>query len=212
MEDKNRNAELNEKMWDRRASSFEKKWSFLQFFQKRVVVLLNLHEGQRFLDIGCGTGWAVRYTAGVVQNKGEFYGIDIAPKMIKKANEYCGTCENIHFYQADAENLPFENNFFDFIISTNAFHHFFNPSRVLAEVYRVLKPEGNFFLLDTTADGIIIKIIDRWVFRRIEPGHVKLYSTREYKTLFSQAGLRYISNKPVWKPLISIKLHVGSKS
>ena len=215
MEDKHQHAELNVKKWDGWAETFERKWfnrfNFFQFLQKRVITLLDLHEGQHFLDIGCGTGWAVRYAASVVQSKGEFYGIDISPKMIEKARESCGSCENIHFYKADAETLPFDNDFFDFIICTNSFHHYFTPSKALAEVYRVLKPSGRFFVLDPTADLPIVKIVDKWI-RKKDPTHVKMYSTREYQALFAQAGLNHISSKSIWGPLVSTKVHIGSKS
>jgi ubiquinone/menaquinone biosynthesis C-methylase UbiE len=215
MEDKHRHAELSEKKWDARAETFERKWlnrfNFFQFLQKRVITLLDLHEGQHFLDVGCGTGWAVRYAASVVQGKGEFYGIDISAKMIEKAGEICGSCENIHFYKADAETLPFENDFFDFIICTNSFHHYFIPSKVLAEVYRVLKPGGRFVVLDATADGPIVKIIDKWI-RKKDRTHVRFYSTREYQALFAQAGLNHVSSKSIWLPLRSMKVHIGSKS
>lgn len=215
MEDKQQHAELNEKKWDSRAETFERKWlnrfNFFQFLQKRVIALLNLREGQRFLDLGCGTGWAVRYAASIVQNKGEFYGIDISPKMLEKAKESCGSCENIHFYGADVETLPFENDYFDFIICTNSFHHYFTPSKVLAEVYRVLKPGGKLFILDATADGPIIKIMDNWIRKR-DPTHVRMYSTRELRALFSSAGLNHVSSKSIWEPMMSMKVHIGSKS
>jgi ubiquinone/menaquinone biosynthesis C-methylase UbiE len=215
MEDKQHHAEVNEKKWDERAETFERKWfnrfNYFQFVQKQVIRLLDLHEGQNFLDIGCGTGWAVRYAASVVHGKSEFYGIDISPKMIEKAREYCESCENIHFHKADAEALPFENDFFDFIICTNSFHHYFSPSKALAEVCRVLKPGGRFFLLDFTADGSIIKIADKWALTR-DRAHVRFYSTQEYRVLFAQSGLNYICSKSVWRPVMWQKVHIASKS
>ena len=111
MEDKNQNTKLNEQKWDKRADTFEKKnfnFNFFQYLQKRVIALLNLQEDQHLLDVGCGTGWAVRYAASLVKNQGEFDGIDISPRMIQKAVEYCGDCENIHFYKTNADRLPFK--------------------------------------------------------------------------------------------------------
>ena len=202
---------LNEKKWDSRAETFERKWfnrfNFFQFLQRRVIALLDLHEGQHFLDIGCGTGWAVRYAADVVRNKGDFYGIDISPRMIEKAKDSCSPCENIHFDKASAEELPFEN---DFLICTNSFHHYLNPSRVLAEVFRVLKPQGRFFILDATADGPIVKTIDWWLRKR-DPTHVKMYSTREYRKFFTEAGLKYICSKSILEQMMSMKVHIAEK-
>jgi len=215
MEDKRRHIESNESKWDSRAEAFERKWfnrfNYFQFLQKRSIHLLDLHEGQRLLDIGCGTGWAVRYAASLVKNEGGFYGIDISSRMIEKAQESCRSCESIYFYKADAEALPFENDFFDFIICTNSFHHYFTPSKVLNEVYRVLKTGGRILILDPTADAFFMKIFDKWTKKR-EREHVKYYSTREYRKLLAQARLNYVSSRPIWPLLSSMKVHIGAKS
>jgi ubiquinone/menaquinone biosynthesis C-methylase UbiE len=159
------------------------------------------------LDIGCGTGWAVCYAASLVKNEGRFYGIDISSKMIEKAVKNCGGCENIHFYKADAATLPFEDDFFDSIICTNSFHHYFSPSKVLNEVYRVLKPGGKIYIMELTADGLIMKIVDKWLKKR-EGEFVKHYSTQEYKTLFTEARLNYVTSKLITPPA---KVHIAEK-
>ena len=207
MEEEREHARLNEKKWDLRAETYDK-WShrfYFRFTQKRVVSLLNLQENQCFLDMGCGTGWAVRYAASLVQNKGKFYGIDISSRMIEEAEKNCGGCENIYFYKADAAALPFEGDFFDFIICTNSFHHYFSPSKVLDEVYRVLKPRGKIYILELTADGFIMKMVDK---RKKEREFVKHYSTQGYKTLFAEARLNYISSKLITPP---VKVHIAAK-
>lgn len=215
MEDKRRHIESNERKWDSRAEAFERKWfnrfNYFQFLQKRVIHLLDLHEGQRFLDIGCGTGWAVRYAASLVKNEGGFYGIDISSRMIEKAQESCSGCESIYFYKADAEALPFENDLFDFIICTNSFHHYFTPSKMLNEVYRVLKTGGRILILDPTADAFLMKMYDKWTKKR-ESEHVKYYSTQEYRKLLAQARLNYVSSRPIWPLLRQMKVHIGAKS
>jgi ubiquinone/menaquinone biosynthesis C-methylase UbiE len=61
--------------------------------------------GLRLLDLGCGTGWAVRYVVSLVHECGEFYGIDISSKMIEKAKENSAGFKNVYFYQ------PMQNNY-----------------------------------------------------------------------------------------------------
>lgn len=207
MEEEREHARLNEKKWDLRAETYDKWFHrfYFRFTQKRVLSLLNLQENQCFLDIGCGTGWAVRYTASLIKNKGRFYGIDISSKMIEKAEKNCGGCENTYFYKADAAALPFEGDFFDFIICTNSFHHYFSPSKVLNEVYRVLKPGGKIYIMELTADGFIMKMVDKI---KKEREFVKHYSTQEYKTLFAEARLSYITSKLITPP---VKVHIAEK-
>jgi ubiquinone/menaquinone biosynthesis C-methylase UbiE len=148
-------AKLNEKMWDLRAETwydrrFTFQSSYLRWMQKKLVDFLELGENPRFLDLGCGTGWAVLYAASRVNWQGEFYGIDISSKMIEKAEASRAGHVNIHFRKANAEQLPFDNDYFDLIICSNSFHHYSRPEEVLREVYRVLKPTGRIYVLETT--------------------------------------------------------------
>jgi ubiquinone/menaquinone biosynthesis C-methylase UbiE len=209
MEEEREHAQLNEKKWDLVAETYDKLINRLwfRFTQKRVLSLLGLQDNQCFLDIGCGTGWAVHYAASLVKNNGKFYGIDISSKMIEKAEKNYSGCENTYFYKADAVALPFEGDFFNFIICTHSFHHFFSPSKVLNEVYRALKPGGKLYIMELTADGFIVKMSNKWTKKK-EREFAKYYSTREYKTLFAEAKLSYITSKLIW-PLV--KAHIAEK-
>jgi ubiquinone/menaquinone biosynthesis C-methylase UbiE len=207
------NAKLNEEMWDVRAESwFDRRFSFqsryLKWMQKKLVSLLELGWNPCFLDLGCGTGWALCYAASLADGRGEFYGVDISSKMIEKAEAGSTSYRNVHFRKANAEELPFDNAFFDLIICSNSFHHYFSPDMVLEEVYRVLKPSGRIYVLDITADGLMTRILDR-LAKKKEPAHVKLYSTIEYQMLFERAKLRYVNSKSV---LLSTKVHIAEKA
>jgi ubiquinone/menaquinone biosynthesis C-methylase UbiE len=200
--------ELNKKKWDERSESYDaRRFDYFRFFQKRVVSLAHPVKGGRFLDIGCGTGWAVRYAAGLVGEGGGAFGIDISPKMIERAKANSRDDGNIHFYQADAEEIPFEDGFFDSIICTNSFHHYLNPSNVLNEVHRVLKPGGRVHIVDPTADLFIVRWIERRTGRK-DPSHVKLYSTAEFRALFEKSGLKPLRGKTI---LPIMKVHVAEK-
>ena len=167
-----------------------------------------MERNPRLLDIACGTGWAVSYASRVAKGHGEFYGVDISSKMIDKAEANFARYGNLHFFRANADSLPFDDGFFDYIICTNAFHHFSNPDQVVREAYRVLKPCGRIYILDTTADSSIIKMLDR-LSKKIERSHVKIYSTQEYQSLFQRAGLNYSNGESI---VFFIKIHVGEKS
>lgn len=198
---------INENRWDSWAGTYDnKRFNFFRYLQKKAVSLVQLKEGQRFLDIGCGTGWAVRHAADVLKGNGQFYGIDMSEKMIEKATENSRGYKNTHFYQAIVEKLPFEDNFFDSAICTNSFHHYLDPSKALDEVYRVLKPGGRIYIMDGTTDDILTRAVDRYIMSR-QAGHVKLYSTVEYRELFAKAKLTYVMTKAVWPE----KVHVGEK-
>jgi ubiquinone/menaquinone biosynthesis C-methylase UbiE len=210
VENRNEHARLNEEKWDKRAKTFDDRcFNYFRFMQKRLISLLDLRENQRLLDLGCGTGWAVRYAASLVHERGEFYGIDISSKMIERAKENSSDFKNVNFYQANAEELPFGDEFFDFIICSNSFHHYFSPDKVLSEAHRILKSKGRIYILDVSSDCLVVRIADKWLGKR-DPSHVKLYNTREYKALFAQAKLNYVTNKSI-RGLLFVKIHIGEK-
>jgi ubiquinone/menaquinone biosynthesis C-methylase UbiE len=163
--------------------------------------------GFHFLDIGCGTGWAVRYVASLLEDEGEFSGVDVSGNMIKMAQAQSRGFRNVHFYKTNAEQLPLESSSVDCTISTNSFHHYSDPSKVLAEIHRVLTVGGRLYILDVTTDDLLLRWIDGRVRQR-EREHVKFYSSREYRTMFSAARLKHLNSKLVAYP---VKVHVAEK-
>jgi ubiquinone/menaquinone biosynthesis C-methylase UbiE len=197
---------LNEEMWDSRAETYDRCLAFLRWTQKKLISVLQLGGNPHLLDLGCGTGWAVRYAASLTNGHGEFYGIDISSRMIERAEASSTNYRNVHFRRGNAEELPFENGVFDRIICSNAFHHYSDPDKVAREAYRVLKPHGRIYILDVTADGFT-RILDR-LAKKVERGHVKIYSTREYRSLFERAGLLFVNSRSI---LPSLKIHIAEK-
>jgi ubiquinone/menaquinone biosynthesis C-methylase UbiE len=210
MKNESKHIQINEAKWDKWANSLDGKgwrYDYLRSAESGVISLLDIRENINFLDIGCGTGWAIGQVAKLVNNKGSFYGVDLSPKMIEKAKENFKGNDNFHFIKANAESIPLNDNLFDIIICTNSFHHYLYPDKALREIYRLLKYSGKFYILDPTADNFVFKIADK-IIKLIEPGHVKLYSTKEFKNLIVNAGLKYISTEII---RAHQKVHIGQK-
>jgi ubiquinone/menaquinone biosynthesis C-methylase UbiE len=210
MKNESQHIEGNIAKWDKWAETLDAKgWKneFLRDAQRKVVSLLQIKEGIHFLDVGCGTGWAIREAQRLANDAGEFHGIDLSPKMIEKARENFSGKANVHFTIANAESLPLEDNFFDVIICTNSFHHYLHPDKALSEFRRLLRKGGRTYVLDPTADWWGTKLFDS-IMKLKEPEHVKLYSTKEFKELFTKAGLAYIRAEKIRGPEI---VHIGEK-
>jgi ubiquinone/menaquinone biosynthesis C-methylase UbiE len=90
------------------------------------------YEG-KILDIGCGNS---PFAFLVNTSKASYVGIDIE----SSENFDYNNLEKINF---DGENIPFENESFDNIISTEVLEHVACPEKIISEMYRVLKPGGN---------------------------------------------------------------------
>lgn len=100
-----------------------------------------LKEGDKILDLGCGSG---RDSIFLAKQGYDVWGIDISKEAIKKAKENF-QAKNLHFLVANAENLPFEDEFFDAIYSRWVLQ-FVPLKKAASEIFRVLKNNGIAFI------------------------------------------------------------------
>jgi len=107
-----------------------------------LVQLSGLKVGARVADLGCGSG---AFTSLLHEYGYDVVGLDISPKLLQLAR---AKYPNIEFLEGDVEALPFAAESFDGILLSGIVHHFPDPSRCAAEVYRVLKPGGRFAAFD----------------------------------------------------------------
>ena len=94
----------------------------------------------RLLDIGCGTGWTSVFFA---RTGYEVVGVDIAPDMIRYANEKQEQekIANLRFQVCDYEEMAFDNEF-DGVVFYDSLHHAVNEELAIRCAYRALKPHG----------------------------------------------------------------------
>ena len=113
----------------------------------KAVSFLRKHKVKKILDLGCGTGRHVIYLSKLGF---DVYGIDIAEEGIKIAREWLngeGLSANLEVGSI-YKKLPYKDNFFDAIVSTQTIHHerIENIRKAIGEVERVLKPGGLIFM------------------------------------------------------------------
>jgi ubiquinone/menaquinone biosynthesis C-methylase UbiE len=104
----------------------------------------------RVLDAGCGFGATVLALADRFP-QGEFVGIDLSDPLLDMAREKAeerGVAERVSFQKADVLELPFDDKAFHVLINLNMVHLVDDPSRMLSEAERVLRPDGFLFLAD----------------------------------------------------------------
>ncbi len=97
-------------------------------------------DGLTILDIGCGTGNYTDLFQKITRTRHfRVYGIEPSKGMIGKARI---KNRQVIFQQATAENIPFEDDFFDFVFMTDVIHHIPDVRRMFFEIHRILKPQG----------------------------------------------------------------------
>jgi SAM-dependent methyltransferase len=99
--------------------------------------MLEINPSHKVIDLGCGDGcFSVRVKERVGCN--EILGVDLCDEFLKKAEE-----KGITVKKADLDSaLPFEQNFFDVIVSNQVIEHLFYPVKFMKEIHRLLKPHG----------------------------------------------------------------------
>lgn len=107
-----------------------------------------LHQGDRVLDIGCGTGRSTIEAARLVGD-GSALGVDLSGPMLAYARERAAAekATNVTFLQADAQIHPFEAGGFDVAISETGAMFFGAPEAAFANIGAALRPEGRLALL-----------------------------------------------------------------
>jgi ubiquinone/menaquinone biosynthesis C-methylase UbiE len=195
--------------WNNRALTYDKskRSKFFKTIQSKAVDILDLKHNMTFLDLGCGTGWAVMYAYKKTNGQGTYIGIDISEKMIDIAQEKFKDQQAIKFIQGSAENIDLSLNSVDKIICTNSFHHYTDPSVVLASIKKVLKTNGIFCIADITKDSLRIKFLNK-LLKKTEKGHVSFYSSNQYKEMFQKVGLKYRATQNLNSIL---KIHICEK-
>jgi len=123
----------------------------------RVVDLSNVKNGQKVLDVGCGTGLlSLKFL-----KKADCYitGIDSSSEMLSIFGDKIkklGLSDRIVLKIEDAANLDFKPDSFDIVASTVALHHLKDKYPTIKRIHEILKSEGRFVLgdidMDTTGD------------------------------------------------------------
>ena len=117
---------------------------------EQTLKRMDLKPGERVLDLGCGAGWATRLMARAVDSQekpGQVIGLDVADEMIRRARAASKDYSNVMFVVGSALEIPWEENFFDKVLSVESFYYYPDQDRALAELFRVVAPRGELYIL-----------------------------------------------------------------
>jgi SAM-dependent methyltransferase len=111
-----------------------------------------LAAGERVVDVGCGAGIDSLIAAKMVGPAGAVVGVDMTVAMLEKARTAADGVDNVEFQQGFGEEIPVPDGWADVVISNGVLNLMPDKARALAEMARVLKPEGRLQLVDILVD------------------------------------------------------------
>ncbi|AFY72674.1 methylase involved in ubiquinone/menaquinone biosynthesis [Synechococcus sp. PCC 7502] len=113
-------------------------------FRRLFLRDLDIQPDTKVLDLCCGSGQATEI---LVQYSQDVTGLDASPLSLKRAKK---NVPQAQYIQAFAEEMPFSDCLFDLVLTNTAMHEM-QPDQlkqIFKEVYRVLKPNGTFAIVD----------------------------------------------------------------
>jgi ubiquinone/menaquinone biosynthesis C-methylase UbiE len=146
----------------------------IQHIERYWLALSCFSTGQRVLDIASGIGYG---TAMLAEHGCEAIGADYDPELVSAARRMWG---HEDFVEADALDLPFEDESFDAVVSFETIEHVNDDARFLSEMRRVLKP-GGIFICSTP----------NVAYTAHPPFHAREYSPEEFYGVVEQSFPRW---------------------
>ena len=96
-------------------------------------------KGKQVLDAGCGTGW---FSKGAADRGAVVTSMDLGEKLLAEVKKKCDSNRVV----GSILEMPFPDNHFDIVVSSEVIEHTPNPEQAVKEIFRVLKPGGTMVL------------------------------------------------------------------
>lgn len=172
-----------------------------------LIEMMRLTRRHRVLDIGTGTG---SMALGAAEQGAQVTALDISQTMMQMAQQKANKRQlQINFVVGDAEQLPFRSKSFDVVVTASVPHDVNNFDQFLAEISRVLKPQGRLFINVNNPYSLAGLEVLLKVFLKLHPpyrvlprSYVSSVATRHGLTLTDSWGIELFQGLPMpwsWK-------------
>lgn len=162
---------------------------FIASRKKQTIAKSGVHKGDNVLDLAGGTGDLAYKFCQMVGQQGKVILSDINSSMLEVGKEKLtnkGCVGNIEYVQANAECLPFPDNYFDCITISFGLRNVTDKDKALASMCRVLKPGGRLLVLEFSKPIIplLSKVYDEYSFKALPfLGKIITQDAESYKYL-----------------------------
>lgn len=147
----------------------------------------------KILEVGIGTGNNIDY----INNEARFTGIDFSERMLRKARKKLTASgkKNITLELMDIEEMDFEDNSFDYVITASVFCSVPHPVKGLKEIKRVLKPAGKLIMIEHVLSDLPLIAFFENLFNPLVRFITGVNINRDTKQNIIDAGLKINEEK-----------------
>ncbi len=191
-----------------------------QAWRRAAVRLAGLGDGERVLDVACGTGDLARLFA--KQGAAAVVGLDFTQAMldIAAAKPALPNAVSLDYLRGDAMDLPFEDASFDVVSIAFGIRNVTDPAKAIAEFQRVLRPGGRVLILEFTLPrNRLLRGLYNFYFRRILPRTATLisrdrsgayrYLPESVNTFIGEAEMRRLLEEAGFQTVMQKRLTLG---
>ena len=157
-----------------------------RLWKKSLLHMMNPSNNQNLIDVACGTGDIAKLFLNHVNKSSQITCLDPNKRMIQKGKEKLHKFKNLNWIISPAEQIPLEDNSFDFYTISFGLRNTKNLNKALSEAYRVLKPGGRYLCLE---------------FSKIQNSGLDLIY-KNYSKLIPSIGEMIVGKKEPYKYLI----------
>lgn len=184
-------AEQSQKVYNEMAWEYDSspEGNYTRPHKEEIIKKAVLRDGDNILDVACGNG----YLLGELFKKARVnaFGVDISENMIVAARERYPA---FTFAASPCMPLDFGNESMDVITVSCAFHHFETPQAFANECMRVLRKGGKVLMAEPFFSPVVRWLANTIVFPFTKSGDVRVYSQKEIRSFFEQAGFTDIDS------------------
>jgi ubiquinone/menaquinone biosynthesis C-methylase UbiE len=173
--------------------------------RETTISLAGVKQGDYVLEVGCGTGTLTLAAKRRTGQSGKVYGIDIIPAMIELSQRKAAQAgEEAAFQLGSIDDIPFPADQFDVVLCSFMIFHMSEPVRRkgIAEIYRVLKPQGRLLVLDL---ALPTHPLPRAIAKMFL-GQMLEHDLRELLPLMAAAGFSDVETAPVQLRILGLPI------
>jgi ubiquinone/menaquinone biosynthesis C-methylase UbiE len=154
------------------------------YYPRHAAELATPGRAPRLLDVGCGSGDKLRY----IRRRSDWqtYGVDFSVQAVENAN--ARGAGDVRLTKGDA--LPFEDSFFDAVMSWHSLEHHYSPKATMQEVARVLRPGGYGIFAVPSGNNAGLRMFGRYWGPLEAPRHLYHFTAETLTRLFDEVGLK----------------------